>query len=75
MAFPNNMFVFRKRAGLTQAALARKVDVSQPRISAIESEVEDMPPMNLMEKIAEAIGFKGEASQLQERFDDENPGI
>lgn len=37
------MFVARKRAGLTQAALAHMVGVTQPRISAWENGRADIP--------------------------------
>jgi len=46
---------FRKRAGLTQSQLARKLDVSQARVCAIETgEGRDGPSYGLLKRIATA---------------------
>lgn len=62
------MRVFRKRAKLTQKEIAELVGVSQARISYIESEVEEAPPMSLMIQIASAIGFEDDPMRLQDTF-------
>lgn len=45
----------RKRAGLTQAALAKKVGVHQVTIARIESGARH-PSMTLLQRIARALG-------------------
>jgi len=38
------MFIARRRAGLSQAELARRIGVTQPRISSWETRTADLPP-------------------------------
>lgn len=60
------MFVLRRGLDLTQEELARRVGVSQPRISNIESGEDDTPPKSLMEKIAEVLGYVEDPMTLQD---------
>lgn len=47
----------RKRRGLTQAAMAKAMNVSQARISQVESgKIEDMPPLEFLARYLDACG-------------------
>ncbi len=47
----------RSRAGLTQKKMAAALDISQPRVSQLENgKVENMPPLDLMARYADACG-------------------
>ncbi len=48
------MFLARRRAGLSQAELAARIGVTQPRISAWETRATDVPPRR-REEIARAL--------------------
>jgi DNA-binding XRE family transcriptional regulator len=66
--YPSNMFVYRKKAGVTQHELGRLVGVSQPRICNIETGTEDRPPMRLLEAIAKVISYPQAPETLQHGF-------
>ncbi len=57
------MIAARKRAGLTQQALARKMGTTQPVIARLESGP-TRPSMRTLERLAEATG-----SRLRIRFE------
>lgn len=73
MIYPTNMLVYRNRARITQGALAKAVGVSQPRISNVESCIDDTAPANLLSKIAKAISFPGNPQELQSQYVGPNP--
>jgi DNA-binding XRE family transcriptional regulator len=48
---------WRKKAGLTQVALAQRIEVTQARVSAIESgDGRDGPSYSILRRVAEACG-------------------
>lgn len=50
------MFLARRRLGMSQAELARRVGVTQPRVSAWETKSADVPKKR-RKKIAEILGL------------------
>jgi transcriptional regulator with XRE-family HTH domain len=50
------MFLHRRRMGWTQRRLAEEIGVTQPRISAWETGVADIPPRRAAQ-IGEALGL------------------
>jgi len=63
-----NMLVYRRKANISQTQLAQMVGVSQPRISNIESMVDDTPSADLLNRIARAIKYPGKPSTLQDLY-------
>lgn len=53
------MFIARKKLGWTQQRLAEWIGVTQPRISAWENGLADIPPYRA-DQIAEALGLAAE---------------
>ena len=65
---PTNMEVYRRRADLGQAALGKRVGVSQPRISNIEGCNDESPPLDLLEKIKKVIKFPGAVEEILQPY-------
>lgn len=59
MGFGYNLAAWRRRAGITQAALAARAGLAQPGLAAIETERRDVT-LRTLYRIAEALGHAPE---------------